>query len=79
MSLDIHDPETERLVLVLAERDGISPNEAIKRAVGDALKRTDGLPSLWERIRPIQDRALSRAATGLVADKAFYDALNGNP
>jgi len=32
---------------------------------------------LWERVRPIQDRVLARPATGLEADKAFYDDLSG--
>ncbi|MCJ2080643.1 type II toxin-antitoxin system VapB family antitoxin [Methylobacterium sp. J-090] len=79
MSLDIHDPETERLVQTLATRRGLSSDEAIKLAVGNELRREDETQSLWERIRPIQDRVLSRPATGLEADKAFYDALSGNP
>ena len=79
MSLDIHDPETERLVQTLAARRGLSSDEAIKLAVGNELRREAETQSLWKRIRPIQDRVLSRPATGLDADKAFYDALSGNP
>lgn len=75
MSLDIHDPETEQLVRTLAARRGLSADEAIKLAVGNELQREDGTLSLWERIRPIQERVLSRPATGLEADKAFYDGL----
>ena len=78
MSLDIHDPETERLVQTLAERRGLTSDEAIKLAVGNELRRADETQNLWERIRPIQDRALSRPATGLEADKAFYDSLSGD-
>lgn len=79
MSLDIQDPETEHLVQTLAARRGLSSDEAIKLAVGNELQRQDEKLSLRERIRPIQDRALARPATGLAADKAFYDALSGNP
>jgi len=79
MSLDIHDPETEQLVHTLAARRGLSSDEAIKLAVGNELRREAETQSLWKRIRPIQDRVLSRPATGLDADKAFYDALSGNP
>jgi antitoxin VapB len=37
----------------------------------------EALP-LRERLRPLQERVLSRPATGLEADKAFYDELSGN-
>jgi antitoxin VapB len=33
---------------------------------------------LRERLRPLQKRVLRRPATGLEADKAFYDDLSGN-
>lgn len=78
MSLDIHDPGTERLVLTLAERQGVSPDEAIKLAVGNELRREDEKLSLWERIRPIRERIAASPPTGLVAYKAFYDQLSGD-
>jgi antitoxin VapB len=34
--------------------------------------------TLAERIKPIQDRVMSRPATGLEADKVFYDDLSGD-
>jgi antitoxin VapB len=34
---------------------------------------------LRERLRPLQDRVLSRPATGMQADKSFFDALSGDP
>ena len=40
--------------------------------------KTEAVP-LRERIRPIQDRILARPATGLEADKAFFDDLSGEP
>ena len=78
MALDIQDPETERLVRTLAERDGIPPAEAVKRAVSNELLRDAEKLSLRERIRPIQERIASYPPTGLEADKAFYDELSGD-
>ena len=78
MALDIHDPETERLVRRLAEREGISPDEAVKRAVGNELRRDAEKLSLRERIRPIQERIASYPSTGLEADTAFYDEISGD-
>lgn len=34
--------------------------------------------SLKQRLRPLQDRVLARPATGLDADKAYYDELSGD-
>jgi antitoxin VapB len=78
MSLDIHDPETERLVQTLAARRGLSSEEAIKLAVGNELRREAQAPSLWERIRPIREGIASSPSTGLAADKAFYDQISGD-
>nr|USU33878.1 type II toxin-antitoxin system VapB family antitoxin [Methylobacterium sp. OTU13CASTA1] len=77
MSLDIQDPETERLVQTLAARRGISSDEAIKLAVGNESRRADQTQSLWERIRPIREGIAASPPTGLVAYKAFYDGLGG--
>ncbi|GJE56689.1 MULTISPECIES: type II toxin-antitoxin system VapB family antitoxin [Methylobacterium] len=77
MALDIDDAETEQLVQTLAERRGVSTDEAIKSAVRDALQRDAEVPSLWERLQPLQDRVAAWPSTGLEADKAFYDSLNG--
>jgi antitoxin VapB len=39
---------------------------------------TDRKVPLSERVRPIQERMLSRPRTGLKADKAFFDELSGD-
>jgi antitoxin VapB len=77
MALHIRDPETDQLVRRLAERKGIPLTDAVRLAVSNELQRADETPSLWERLRPVQDRIASRPATGLEADKAFYDDLGG--
>ena len=42
------------------------------------LRRLDEAVPLRDRLRQLQQRVLSRPATGLEADKAFYDELSGN-
>lgn len=77
MALHIRDAETDRLVRALAARKRIPLTEAIKLAVRNELDRGAAVPSLWERLRPLHERVAARPATGLIADKAYFDALNG--
>jgi antitoxin VapB len=42
----------------------------------DTRRSRQTLP-LRERLRPLQERIASRPATGLAADKDFFDELNG--
>ncbi len=51
--------------------------EAVLRAIENDLARIESEKTLEERVRPIQDRIASRPATGLEADKAFFDELSG--
>ncbi len=76
MALHIRDAETDRLVRALAAREGIPLTAAIKLAVRNELDRDAQTPSLWERLQPLHERVAARPATGLVADKAYFDALN---
>jgi antitoxin VapB len=78
MALHIRDPETDRLVRRLAERKGIPLTEAVKLAVSNELQRDDARLDLRDRLRPIQARIAARPATGLEADKDFYDELSGD-
>ena len=52
--------------------------EAVRTALENELHRLDQAVPLQERLRPLQHRILSRPATGLEADKAFYDELSGD-
>jgi len=47
-------------------------------ALENELRRLDEARPLRERLRRLQERVLARPATGLEADKAFYDELNEN-
>jgi len=47
-------------------------------ALENELRRIEKALPLRERLRPLQERVLARAATGLKADKAFYDEVARN-
>jgi len=74
--LNIRSEEVNRLADRLAARTRRSKTEAVKRALESELRRVEEGVPLRERLRPLQDRILARPATGLEADKAFYDDLS---
>lgn len=75
MAFYVRDIETDALVRELARRRGIGLTEAVKLAVKNELER-EAL-SLRTRIAALQAEVLRRPATGLLADKAFFDDLSG--
>jgi antitoxin VapB len=79
MPLNIRDEEVNRLAGELARRTNRTKTDAVKQALSHELERLDKAVPLWERLRPIQDRIAAWPSTGLEADKAFYDELNGDP
>jgi antitoxin VapB len=78
MPLNIRDEDTNRLAERLAQRMHSTKTAAVKHALRTELERLERTIPLRERLRPLQDRVLSHPATGLEADKAFYDALSGH-
>jgi antitoxin VapB len=78
MPLNIRSEAVNRLAERLAARTRMSKTDAVRTALENELHRLDGAVPLRERLRPLQDRVLRRPATGLEADKAFYDELTGN-
>ena len=78
MSLNIRSEAVNQLAETLANRMATSKTDAVARALRNELQRLDDAIPLRERLRPIQNRVLSRPATGLEADKAFYDELSGD-
>ena len=76
MPLNIRSEEVNQLAEKLATRKGINKTEAVKLALENELRRVEEAVPLRERLRPLQDRVLARPATGLAADKAFFDALS---
>jgi len=78
MPLNIRSNEVNRLAAKLAARKHMNKTDAVKLALENELRRIDEVLPLRERLRPLQDRVLARPATGLEADKAFYDELSGD-
>jgi antitoxin VapB len=78
MPFHIRDVEADELVRELARRRQIGLTEAVKLAVRNELRREDEAVPLQERIAKLRDEVLSRPATGLVADKQFFDELSGD-
>ena len=77
MAFHVRDPETDALVRQLAAREGVGLTEAVKRAVAAKLSTSEPEVSLRERVRRIQDEIARYPATGLKADKAFFDDMSG--
>jgi antitoxin VapB len=77
MPLNIGSEEVNRLAAKLAAHKRVSNSEAVRVALANELHRLDHAVPLRERLRPLQARILRRPATGLEADKAFYDELSG--
>ena len=78
MPLNIRNEDVNRLAERLARITRLNKTEAVKLALENELKRSAEVIPLRERLRPLQDRILARAATGIEADKAFYDDLSGD-
>lgn len=79
MPLNIRSDLVNRLAEELAARKHINKTDAVRLALENELRRIDERVPLRQRVRPLQDRILSRPATGHEADKAFYDELGGDP
>jgi antitoxin VapB len=78
MPLNIRDETVNQLAEKLAARRRTNKTEAVKTALVNELRRLDEGTPLRERLRPLQNRVLRRPATGVEADKAFYDELSRN-
>jgi ribonuclease VapC len=71
---NIRSEAVNQLAEAPAARMATNKTEAVARALRNELQRLDDATPLRIRLRPIQNRILSRPATGLDADKQFYDA-----
>nr|WP_294502709.1 type II toxin-antitoxin system VapB family antitoxin [uncultured Rhodopila sp.] len=78
MPLNIRNEAVNQLAEALAAKLAITKTEAVARALRNELQRVTEAAPLRARLRPIQDRVMSRPATGLDADKAFFDELSGD-
>ncbi len=78
MPLNIRSDAVNLLAERLAARTLTNKTEAVRRALENELRRLDDAIPLKERLRPLQQRVMARPATGVEADKAFYDSLSGD-
>jgi len=78
MPLNIRSEAVNQLAERLAARMQMTKTEAVRVALENELRRLDEAVPLRDRLRPLQKRVLSRPATGLEADKAFYEELSGD-
>lgn len=78
MPLNIRSEEVNQLAERLAARKKVTKTEAVRLALSNELRREEAELSLWERSKPYRDKIASYPATGLEADKAFFDELSGD-
>ncbi len=78
MPLNIRSEAVNQLAEKLAARKRMNKTDAVRVALEHELQRLDEAIPLRERLRALQSRVMSRPATGLEADKAFYDELSGD-
>jgi antitoxin VapB len=76
--LNIRNEAVNQLAEKLAARKRMSKIDAVRTALENERRRLDEAVPLRQRLRPLQDRMPKRPATGLEADKAFYDELSGD-
>jgi antitoxin VapB len=77
--LQIRSDYVNGLAEKLAALRHSTKTDAVKTALENELRRIEAEKPLIERLRPIMDRIAARPATGLEADKGFYDELSGEP
>jgi antitoxin VapB len=78
MPLNIRNEDVNRLAEKLAIIKRTTKSDAVRVALEGELRRAAEAVPLRERLRSLQNRVMSRPATGLEADKAFYDDLSGD-
>ncbi len=77
-TLQIRNARVAELATKPAAMRKSSKTDAVRRALENELARIESAKPLAERLRPLLDRIAGRPATGLEADKAFYDDLSGD-
>ncbi|MGE3245946.1 MAG: type II toxin-antitoxin system VapB family antitoxin [Beijerinckiaceae bacterium] len=77
MGLSIKNADVEKLARELARRRDMGVTEVIHAALTEMAERDRARLPLAERLKPLQERIAGAGATGLKADKAFYNALSG--
>jgi antitoxin VapB len=80
MAFHVSDRATDTAVRRLAKLKGETLTQTIREAVDREYQRMQAAIPLIERLKPIQEKLKSMSRPGgLPADKAFFDALSGDP
>jgi antitoxin VapB len=79
MPLYIKDQVTTDAVTELARLRGLTKQAAVRMAVESELRRLPRQDQLRDRFAALRAEHPLPPPTGLVADKAFFDALSGEP
>ncbi|OJF92898.1 type II toxin-antitoxin system VapB family antitoxin [Pararhizobium antarcticum] len=77
MPLNIRSDEVNRLAERQAAAKRLNKTDAVKLALENELRRVDRQEPLWLRLKPLRERIAACSDTGLLADKDFFDDLNG--
>ena len=77
MGISIKNDEVETLARELARRHGKGLTEIVHDALREKAAREASEPTLWQRLAPIRARLAEAGSTGLKADEAFFDEING--
>ncbi|PXA89501.1 transcription factor [Caulobacter sp. D4A] len=79
MAFHIRDPETDALVRELADKTRLGITEAVKLAASEALAaREKAQAEKLAKVEAILAEFDAVPRTGLKADKAFFDMINGD-
>ncbi|MFT4250899.1 MAG: type II toxin-antitoxin system VapB family antitoxin [Caulobacter sp.] len=79
MAFHVRDPETDALVRELAEKTRLGITEAVKLAASEALAaREKAIAEKLAKVEAILAEFDAVPRTGLKADKAFFDMINGD-
>lgn len=79
MAFHVRDPETDALVRELADKTKLGITEAVKLAASEALAaRQKAKAEKLARVDAILAQFDAIPRTGLKADKAFFDMINGD-
>ena len=77
MGISIKNDQVEALARRLATKHGKGLTEIVHEALREKAEREAAEPTLWEKLAPIHAKLAAMPDSGLLADRAFYDEING--
>ena len=77
MGISIKNDEVVALARRLASKHGKGLTEIVHEARREKAEREAAEPTLWEKIAPLREELRRAGRTGLKADRAFFDEING--